>query len=468
MIIKKILFYLFASFTLLIPAFYNGYPLVYSDTGSYIASGMDLVIPQDRPIMYGLFIRFFSLDFSLWVVVFAQSLIVSYILWHIMKACCKGSSKKLFLIIIALLSSFTGLGWYSSQIMPDIFTTTTVCSLFLLTFRNDFKIHQIIIFSIVLLFSINAHFSNYLIAVLTILLLFVITRTNFIPRAKQQLSFLLPIIIISLSIATGSLVNYAVGSTFKINQGSHVFLMGKMLDSGVLKSFLDDKCKDDNYVLCSCKNSLPNTSRDLLWDPKSPLYQNGGWEASQISFNKILLDIVTSPKHISLFIYNATISSISQLLQNDVGSGLINAWYEDPISPPYDQISKHFPFELNQYKQSRQIKNLWDQELDFSFINNVNHILLVFSAVLLFFIFFSKSKRKIIDIRTQLIIVTLLLAVLINAIVAGSLANVYDRLQSRISWTIIFCSVILILSKKEYLINKTEQILKKKTNPPLN
>lgn len=453
------MFYLLAALTLLVPAFYNGYPLVYSDSGSYIFSGMDLVIPEHRTIMYGLFIRFFSLNFSLWLVVFTQSLIVSYVLWHVIKVVNKTISKRLFLIIMTLLSGFTGLGWYSSQIMPDIFTVTAVGALFLLALKNNYKVYQKIIFSALLIFSINAHFSNYLISILTILGLFVITRTKFIPKAKQELSFLLPTVIIAVSIVTGSLVNYTVGSTFKMNQGSHVFLTGKMLDSGVLKSFLDDECKGDNYVLCHCKDSLPNTSRELLWDPKSPLYQNGGWQGSQESFNKIVFDIFTSPKHLALFTYNATLSSITQLFQNDVGSGLVSNWYKDPTSPPYDAISKHFPFELKQYKQSRQNGNLWDQGLDFTFINYINHILLVLSSVFLFFIFVSKSKRKSIDIRLQLIVITLLLGVLVNAIVAGSLANVYDRLQCRISWTIIFCVVLILLSKKEYLTKKIESFL---------
>ncbi len=462
MLLKKILFYLLAAITLLIPAFYNGYPLVYSDTGSYIQSGMDLVIPEHRTIMYGLFIRFFSFNFSFWLVVFAQSLIVSYVLWHITRVINKTISKRLFLIGLALLSWFTGLGWYTSQIMPDIFTVTAIGTLLLLALKKDYKIYQKVIFSFLLVFSINAHFSNYLISILTVLGLFVITRTKFIPKAKKELSFLLPTIIVTLSIVTGSLVNYAVGSTFKINQGSHVFLMGKMLDSGVLKSFLDDECKNDNYVLCHCKDSLPVTSRELLWNPNSPLYQNGGWTGSEKPFNDILFDIFTSPKHLALFTYNSILSSVTQLFQNDVGSGLVSNWYKDPTSPPYAQIEKHFPFELNQYKQSRQNGNLWDQGLDFTFINYINNMFLVISVGLLFYIFTFKNKRKSIDIHTQLIIFTFLLGIVVNAIVVGSLANVYDRLQSRISWTLIFCMMLLLLSKKEFLKKKTASFLSKK------
>ena len=121
--IKKILFYIIGTCSLLIPAFYNGYPLVYSDTGSYMFGGMDLVLPKDRPIMYGLFIHFFSLNFSLWMVICAQALIVFFVLWQVFKLAANSPvSKRFFILSMALLSWFTGLGWYTSQLMPDIFT----------------------------------------------------------------------------------------------------------------------------------------------------------------------------------------------------------------------------------------------------------------------------------------------------------------------------------------------------------
>ena len=59
--LKTLLFRLLSAFILIIPAFYNGFPLVYSDTGAYISSGMELIFPIDRPITYGLFMRLCSL-----------------------------------------------------------------------------------------------------------------------------------------------------------------------------------------------------------------------------------------------------------------------------------------------------------------------------------------------------------------------------------------------------------------------
>jgi hypothetical protein len=351
MILKKIFFYIIGSFTLLIPAFYNGYPLIYSDTGSYVFNGMELTIPKDRPIMYGLFIHLFSLNFSLWLVLFIQSFIVFYVLWHVYKLAIKPTtSKGFFILSMALMSWFTGLGWYTSQIMPDIFTIVTLCTLVLLLFKKNHSRLQTIIFSLLLIFSMNTHFSNYLIAILTIIILFIITRRNGISNAKKEVSFRLPVLVTILAIAVGSMTNFIVVNTFKISQNSHVFLMGKMLDSGVLKSFLDNNCATKKYAFCDCKNTLPETSRNLLWDADSPLQKNGEWSNSEASYNEILIDIFTNPKHLSLFLYNNFCSSITQLFQNDVGSGIVSNWYSDPTSPPYQAVVKHFPFELNQYK----------------------------------------------------------------------------------------------------------------------
>ncbi|MGL2963342.1 hypothetical protein ACSVH2_05935 [Flavobacterium sp. RSB2_4_14] len=458
---KKLFFYIIGAFTLLIPAFYNGYPLVYSDTGSYIINGMELTIPKDRPIMYGLFVHLFSFNFSLWLVIFAQSFIVFYVLWHIATLAVNTISKRFFIISMALFSWFTGLGWYTSQLMPDIFTMVTLCLIVLLLFRKKYNWYQNIVFSVLLIFSINTHFSNYLIALATIAILFGITRSTIFPNAKKEVSFRLPILVAILGIFIGSITNFSIGNTFKVSQNSHVFLMGKMIDSGVLKSFLDDNCATKKYELCDCKDSLPETSRMLLWDSKSPLQKKGDWKDSEASYNQILLDIATSPKHLSLFLFNASCSSITQLFQNEVGSGIVSNWYNDPTSPPYQVISKYFPFELNQYKQSRQNTNLWEQNLDLTLINFITFFLLIIAAITILTVFILSKKRHQYTTETQIIISTLLIGIIINAIVTASLANIYDRLQARVSWALIFCLFLLLAHYKTRIVNKIKVFLNK-------
>lgn len=448
--LKKILFYIIGACALLIPAFYNGYPLVYSDTGSYIFSGMDIVLPKDRPVLYGLFVNLFSLHFSLWMVIFAQAGIVFYVLWHLFLLAAKPSfSKSAFIFSVALLSWFTGLGWYTSQLMPDIFTIVSLGALLLLLFRKKHSLAQNIIFSCILVFSVNTHFSNYLIVIGTLLVLFLFCFNKRFADAKREITFRLPVILTIAALAVGSITNFSIGGTFKLSPNSHVFLMGKMLDNGILKSYLDDNCTTEKYALCSCKNSLPETSRDLLWDIDSPLQRNGDWKNSEAEYNAILSGIATSPKHLSLFIFNSFNSSITQLFQNEVGSGVISEWYANPTSPPYQAVAKYFPVELSQYKQSRQNQNLWGQGLELSFINYINFFLLLIAVIVVARMFLFDHKRVQYSNQTQIIIGTLLIGIVINAIVTSCLANVYDRLQARVSWSLIFCLLLLFTYHKD-------------------
>ncbi|HZY59753.1 MAG TPA: hypothetical protein VFE56_08325, partial [Candidatus Binataceae bacterium] len=62
-------------------AIYNGYPLVYPDTGDYVA----LADISFRSIFYSLLIAPARLTGSLWPVVFLQSLIVAHLLRLILR-----------------------------------------------------------------------------------------------------------------------------------------------------------------------------------------------------------------------------------------------------------------------------------------------------------------------------------------------------------------------------------------------
>ena len=49
-------------FVLIIPALKNGYPILFSDSGTYLSSGHSGYVPVDRPILYGIFVRHISLS----------------------------------------------------------------------------------------------------------------------------------------------------------------------------------------------------------------------------------------------------------------------------------------------------------------------------------------------------------------------------------------------------------------------
>lgn len=71
--------------------FYNRFPLVYSDTDSYMEMGFNNHVLPDRPITYGLFLRHVSLSESLWLVVFAQGFLLAIVDLVVLNGCVCGT-----------------------------------------------------------------------------------------------------------------------------------------------------------------------------------------------------------------------------------------------------------------------------------------------------------------------------------------------------------------------------------------
>src|ERR1700754_667798 len=69
-----------AATLLLWPAFWNGYPLVFSDTGTYLSQAIEHYAGWDRPVFYSLFLLPLHLAITTWPVIAAQALLTVYTL----------------------------------------------------------------------------------------------------------------------------------------------------------------------------------------------------------------------------------------------------------------------------------------------------------------------------------------------------------------------------------------------------
>ncbi len=115
-------------------AFWNGFPLVYSDTGAYLASAFEGKVPLARPIGYGLFIRYTALGGNIWLPLIAQSLLFSWLLLRTVRVLLPSNARLGYAVAMAVTVGLTGMGWYASQLMPDVFVGLVVLGFFLLLF----------------------------------------------------------------------------------------------------------------------------------------------------------------------------------------------------------------------------------------------------------------------------------------------------------------------------------------------
>ena len=153
------------AFFLMFYALFDNFPILTSDTGTYIISGFTFEPPHDRPIFYGLFIRITSLGASVWMTVFVQCLMLSYLLFQFIKKLLPSISNKHILAIILMVSFFTMGGWFVSQLMPDIFVATMIIGVTIyFVFKN--KLSENILLITIIFISVLTHNSNYIIITL--------------------------------------------------------------------------------------------------------------------------------------------------------------------------------------------------------------------------------------------------------------------------------------------------------------
>ena len=272
---------------LMFAAFFNEFPLVTSDTGTYITSGFTLNVPDDRPLMYGFFLRHISLWHSLWLVIIAQALLLAAVITIFIKNFCNRNISNIVLFFFFfLLAAFSGISWYCSQLMPDIFTSMGILA-FSALLLTHLKRGEKIFFAIILIFCGMVHNSNVLL--FTLLLIFVML-TRFFPAGKQihLKKIKLAAIFIGCTWLLTPSFHYIAGGKFSVGNGSYIFLMGRLVENGILEKFLEKNCGNNEYKLCAYKDQLPNSAISFLWDfNNSPLYKTGGWIENKNEFKTI-------------------------------------------------------------------------------------------------------------------------------------------------------------------------------------
>ncbi len=229
---------------LMIPCIYNAFPLITSDSGTYIASGLQPFVPIDRPIFYGLFVGYLSLKSNLFLPIIAQSLILAILLLKIYKHFLVNSNKGLsYFFITFIICTVTGIAWYSGQLMPDIFVGIGFLSFILLISKQTSKYEKYLlsIFYLIALITHNSHMLIFLI--LSILTLIIVGLNSYGIKKYVPLKRIQFVLILSLaSWLINPTINFAIERKFKHSGSPYAFLAAKYAENGLLTEYLKEKC----------------------------------------------------------------------------------------------------------------------------------------------------------------------------------------------------------------------------------
>lgn len=436
--------------------FYNGYPLVYSDTRTYIYSGFESFIPKDRPIFYGLFLKLFSFKTSFWFVILVQNYLTAFIIYITLKSIeiIDGKLNTIYYSIVLFLTVFTGIAWYSNQLMPDFLTPILFLALYNFIFNGTLSLLSKTILAALILFAIACHFSHLLISLVFLLVLFFVLK---ILKEKRELYFKKFALAFTISISSFLLIptlNFFIEKTFILGKGTHVFFMAHLSDTGILKVFLDDKCAEKEFSdckLCNEKDSLPQTLDDFLW-AKNTLEKTGGWHNSRNEYTKIIKANFTTSKYLLSNIAQSAIYGCIQLTNFKVGNGLVQLNYTG--SPHYEQIKWHMKNEVNNYLKSRQNVEITLGNT-FDLINNCQALILLICAFLL--ILSIKFKRELECKSLQLVIVCTI-GIIVNAFFTAGLNAPSDRFQAKVIWLLPFAIILAIVKNYTFIQNKLKSL----------
>jgi len=431
------------SFFLLIPAFYNGYPLVNPDTATYLASGFIPETPFDRPITYGLFARLSSLNgLSLWLVIFMQGYIVSWLIFLVVRAVtgAKGfQNLKLGAVIVALLSCVTSLSWVVCQVQPDVFTPVAYLCMGILLMAKEGRANTIVVY-ILFFISVAMHMSHPILLAGSALCLFLL-RGLFITGVTIQAAKRLLVLFVLSGAATG-----IMGAA--LSKSKHVFFYGSLLTKGVAQEYLADSCGAKNYKLCPYRASLTTDSDYFMWNPESPLYRIGGWQDAKPELTSMINDILTTPHYQRMYAKATATQAARQLVTFGIGGG------NDPLAPASSvggRIAAYFPHEAAQFTTGRQ--NTQNLHEAFKMPNQVFAIVICIGVLMICYMI---ARWRTLQPGLKVMVVVCLSGIILNVADCAAFGTLHPRYGAKMIWLLpvcafLFLTTIFIGNKKDKL-----------------
>lgn len=406
-------------------AWWNGFPLIFYDTGAYIWQGLGRVFMAERSPVYSLFLSYGGAARSLWLIAILQTFMTSFVVVQLVRVEAPRLTFGKFTIIALALVVLTALPWYAGQIEPDCFTALTVLCTYLLALHTGGmgRARSAAIFAIGS-FAAATHPSHFALIAGLVLVVGLIKIASIVWHGREALrksNIVLPVLsaVCGLCLILGA--NYELTAKIFFNRVGSVFVFASLLQDGVVQPLLDDTCPGSHYALCPYRAHLPHTAEQFLWLPYSPFNKLGRFEGFAAQSQKMVIDMVR--RYPGLVIAGTIRDTAQQLIAFRTG---------DQIEPQEWAIAtslrKFVPHQMSAYLHARQQKG----EIRFRIVNGVHVAVGALAQLAMLAGLVVTLRRERWGAAVFLGFVTM--ALFGNALICGALSNPHDRYQSRLIW----------------------------------
>jgi hypothetical protein len=417
---------------LLWPAFWNGFPLIFPDTGGYLLRPLEGTLGYGRSAFYGAFLAAgMPLDF--WPNIVVQALVTVFLIRTLVKADDLDDGSNLVLVITLALAALSSLPWYVSQLMPDVLVGWAVIALYLLTFRRDalgpFEMATLIAIVACAMASHMAILALSLGLFACVLLMRIVAPRIGLLRPRLAAP--------ALAVATGILLcpvsTYLVTGKFAFTPGGSTFIFGRLVQDGLVQRYLDDHCPDKTVKLCRYENDVPDTADEWLWTGTTPLYKLGGWKGFRPEAERLI--VATLRLYPYQHVRTALEAALDQFLMFRTQLSVKPGVNIHVVATFGEQLSAGANARFLAARQQRDKPDIA--------ILNVLHVPIaaVSLSVIAFIAVFNQPKWT--DTAMRALCATVLLALIGNAVICGVLSNPNDRYQNRLIWLAVLAAALV-------------------------
>lgn len=444
-----------AAILLLIPvllhmALWNGFPLLFFDSGAYMYQGFSLVPAPDRSPVYSLFLRYAGGQSDLWHVAWLQCLMTSVAMVEFARAVRPHTGLWTMLGIGVLLSLCTSLAWVAGQIQPDFLTPILVLTLYPLAFHAK-RVGWARALPIVALggFAAAGHPSHIglcagLVLVLAITRLLAITFRRRLPRPNLMLPFLCCVFGFALVLQAQHVLTHR----YEFGRSGPVFLAARLLADGSALRTLDEICPTRHLQLCPYRGEIARdgsafswVSTSLradafLWSGTGPFNKIGGFKGPMDEYAFLVRE--TLRRHPLDSVGGMALHALAQFVLVRTGDGFL------PVQRAvYTSILYLVPDQMSAFLTARQ-----QHDALHTVAFNVVHL----PVALLSLWWLLWVLRRNLSLRGHRVGVSafLLFALIGNATICGMVSGAHDRYQSRLLWIVPFA---LLLTERQTLRN---------------
>jgi hypothetical protein len=434
---------MFAAVVLAWPAFYNRYPLLYPDSISYLGDGSNVaraLFHQEFADYYG----FRSLIYSLgilplhwhvtpWPIVAVNALLTSYVLWLLVRSLLAKRVLFHFLVIVLVLSLFTGLGWLVGWIMPDLLGPLLYLSVFVLVFaRETLGMGERVAIAVVAWWGIVSHGSHLLLTLGLCPLLFIVLV--FQGRSlRQSMRAMRPVAgILLLAVLAQVALNAYLYHEPSVSVNRPPYLLARVLADGPGRWYLQKHCGHSALAICDQLKDVPDDAEEFLWGAHG--WANASWEEQRELRHEEMAVVFGALREYPREELRISAAHFwEQLLSYGVYSYDANAW----ILESFDAV---LPGKAAEYRRSRQAQGRLDEDF-FSSVQDWAVLASLFVIGL-----WAILGRRLWSRRLAGLTAVVTYVVLANAALAGTFSNLEDRYQARVIWLVPLLSLVFLLT----------------------